>query len=119
MWVIASAVVLCSIAMAKFAIPFVTVEYVTYSDAKVKAQVVANMPVVSANVRLEYRIATLRVRGFPTASKPSSILCVEMVHVVTSASSRDPLGLSKNENRAISTDWLVAGFIAKAVTWKV
>ena len=76
MWVIASDIVLCNITMAQLTTPLVIVEYVMYSDARIKTQLVANMPVVSASVRLEYRITTLNARALAsTGSGPLTILC--------------------------------------------
>jgi hypothetical protein len=56
-------------------LPFVIAENVMYRDVRVKAQFAANMHMVSASVKTEYRITTVSIRDLTsTVVGPLSVL---------------------------------------------
>jgi hypothetical protein len=79
------------------------------------------MHAVSANARVEYRITTVNMRDLTsTVVGPLSVLHVNFfVTTVSREHTVKPSGGSGTENRAISTDRLVTGFMANANAWKV
>lgn len=96
---------LCTINASQVTVPLAIAEDVMYNVARVKIQFVTNMHVVSARVKIEYRIAMVNMRGLiPTVPGLLSVAYVNSF--VTSVSLEEtvkPLGGSGTENFTIST----------------
>ena len=116
-----SIIVLWSMKADQVALDLATTEAAMYSDVRVKTQFAANIHPVSATVRLEYWIVTVSAWTWTSVMLgPSSALYVNrFAPSALVECMAKPLGGSTLENCAISTDSLVAGFMACADTWKV
>ena len=111
---ITNAIVLWSARAGQAALRAFTTERVIYRDASVKTQFVRNMHPVSATIRPEYRIVTVKAWALTSAVVgPSRVLYVArfMTSVVLGYEVK-PLGSSTPENRATSTELFVLEFMA-------